>query len=134
MWWGLALVGAACGGGLPEPATVDHPPSDYVVVPYPPPAALVELVSPKPERGAKWVDGQWEWNGRQYQWERGGWLRIPPSVRLAPWDSWYLPDGTLLFAPSRWFDRSGRAVAAPPTLVPATTPPNEVTVESEAAR
>ena len=56
----------------------------YAEVPYPPPAALVEVVPNAPgDDGAVWVDGHWLWRGRYYVWERGGWLLPPEGASLS---------------------------------------------------
>jgi hypothetical protein len=128
------LACAACGGSLPGPARVAHPPSSYQEVPYPPPAALVEVVSDAPAQDAVWLDGHWVWRGRYYLWRRGGWVAAAPELGYATWHCVVAKDGRLLFAPGTWYDASRRGVSPPPTLVPARAPPNEVTLETEAPR
>jgi hypothetical protein len=104
-------------------------------VPYPPPAALSELV-PKapPDPGAVFIDGGWAWRGRYYVWQRGGWVVPRPGLGFAPWTVRYLPDGRTLFANGHWVDEKGSSTRPPEILVPAVTPPNEVTAEFQTGR
>jgi hypothetical protein len=101
----LALV--ACGPSLPQPATAPQPRSAFVPVPYPPPAARVETVPPRPSPVAVWIDGQWAWDGARWQWTTGAWVAPPPGGRFAPWALELLRDGRLMFAPASWRDRQG---------------------------
>jgi hypothetical protein len=123
----------ACGNGLPAPETAKHPARAFIEVPYPPPAALVEVVPKEPD-DCVWVDGHWIWRGRYYVWQRGGWLRPPPGARYATWQSVFSRDGRLLFARGAWYDESSRQIETPPLVAVARTPPNQITVETEAAR
>jgi hypothetical protein len=129
--WSTVLQ--ACSSALPEPPRTVHPARAYVEVPYPPPAALVEVV-PEPPEGGIWVDGHWVWRGRYYVWQRGGWLRPPEDAAYATWQSVLAQDGRLLFAPGVWYDPNKRPLMPPEVLVVARTPPNQTTVETEAAR
>jgi hypothetical protein len=67
-------------------------------------------------------------------WRRGGWHEETPELRYATWVCVVVKDGRLMFAPGTWYDASRQAVGPPRTLSPARTPPNEVTLESEAPR
>jgi hypothetical protein len=109
---------------------------DYSDVPYPPPAALVELIpdAPADGRDAVWVDGSWAWRGRYYVWQRGGWVVPPRNARLRPWRLHLTEDGRMLYAETRWTRPDGKRLRQPRILVPATTPPNEVTAEFQTAR
>ena len=129
-----AFATTACGGLLPEPPLARHRPSDFREVPYPPPAALVETVPPRPDDRAVWVDGYWEFAQDNYVWRRGGWLHAPDGARMAPWAARYTADGRLLFAKSTWFDAQGRTLPDPDTKRAAFTPPNEITGEFQAPR
>jgi hypothetical protein len=124
-----ALLVTACGGAIPQPESEQHAASAYEVVPYPPPSALVEIVPDQPRTDAVWVDGYWVWRGRYYVWERGGWLLPPDQATVGKWHARYRDDGTLLFAPTRWYDARGRVIDPPPFLLPAATPPTEETAE-----
>ena len=103
-------------------------------VPYPPPAALTELVPERPASDAVWVDGGWVWRGRYYVWDRGGWVRPPPDLRFAPWRVRYLPSGQAQFARNNWVNAQGERVRGPQVARPAATPPNEVTAEFQTGR
>jgi hypothetical protein len=129
-----AVACAACGSSLPAPKSVLQPQDAYQEVPHPPPAAFVELVPRAPSGDAVWIDGNWAWRGKEFVWERGGWVKPPATARYADWQMRYSADGTLLFASCGWFDPKGAKLDAPPIVVPATTPPNEVTSEFHSAR
>ena len=125
----------ACATTLPEPPTGPHPPSEFIEVPYPPPAATAEVVPESPRAGAVWVDGQWLWRGRYYVWQRGGWVVPAAGAYFAPWTKYYAKDGTLFFADGTWRRESDRArIAGPPVLRSAETPPTRYTPESVLAR
>ena len=128
------VVGAACAScassvATPEPAR--QPRSEYLPVPYPPPAAFAEVVPPKPRPGALWVDGHWAFRGGAFVWQRGGWVIAPEGARFAHWRIRYAKDGTLLFAEEVWYDARLKPMPSPKPLVPAYTPPNELTAESQ---
>jgi hypothetical protein len=131
---GFLATLVACGSSLPAPALIAQPKDAFQEVPHPPPAALVELVASQPSRRAVWIDGNWAWRGKGFVWQRGGWVEPPAGARYAPWQVRYLADGTLLFASCGWFDAHGQPIESPPILVPASTPPNEVTSEFHSAR
>jgi hypothetical protein len=114
-----AVTASACGGGLPRPETAPQPQTAFVEVPYPPPAARVETVPPRPERGGVWVDGQWSWDGARWDWTPGGWVLPARDARFARWALQLLPDGRLRFAPAAWRDKAGRELTPPPVLAPA---------------
>jgi hypothetical protein len=61
--------------------------------PAPPPVAREDLV-PVPPEGAVWVQGHYEWNGRNYFWVGGHYTQ--PSEAGLYWE------------PGRWVDRYGR--------------------------
>jgi WXXGXW repeat (2 copies) len=130
------LLWLACSSSLPMPPVTDHPARAYVEVPYPPPAALVEVVPepPKDTAGVVWLDGHWVWRGRYYVWQRGGWLKPPENAAYATWQSALAKDGRLIFAPGTWYDPNHRPLPAPDVLVVARTPANQTTAETETAR
>lgn len=129
--WIVVLLG--CASALPGPVRTTHPARAFVEVPYPPPAALVEVVPEAPEGGI-WIDGYWVWRGRYYVWQRGGWLKPAENTAYATWQTVLAKDGRLLFAPGTWYDSNDRPLATPDFLVVARTPLNQTTVETEAAR
>jgi hypothetical protein len=129
------MLALACAGSLPAPEHVQQPTSAFEEVPYPPPAALVEVVPHRPDnRDAVWVDGNWVWRGRYYVWRRGGWLVPPPQASYATWHTYLARDGRLLFATGAWYDAAGHVLPTPEMLVEARTPPNEYTSERETPR
>jgi hypothetical protein len=127
----FALACVACGSSLPEPKHARQPRSEFLPVPYPPPAGFSEVVPPAPNGGALWIDGYWAWRGRAYVWQRGGWVVPPAGARLAPWHVRYLSDGTLMFADEVWYDAQLKPIPSPKALVPAFTPPNVLTPEAQ---
>ena len=142
-WWSLpglssipllALVASGCSSHLPAPPRTAHPLRAYVEVPYPPPAALVEVVPDAPkDDGAVWLDGYWTWRGRHYVWQRGGWLVPPEGAAYASWQSVFTRDGRIVFAPGLWYGPEQRPLPAPRVLAEARTPPNQTTTETDAA-
>src|ERR1700690_4247388 len=109
----LGLIVGACGSSLPGPPLVFHPPNAYAEVPYPPPAAMVEVVPPSPSSALVWVDGYWMWQGQYYAWMRGGWVFVPTGGSYANWQSFYTSDGRLMFAPSAWYSADGKRIRPP---------------------
>jgi hypothetical protein len=109
----------ACAGAVPGPSLAPQPAAAFALVPYPPPAAHVELIPPRPVARAVWVDGQWAWDGQQWAWLPGGWSVPPKGARFSPWAVRLLPDGRFQFAPSSWRDSLGREVPPPPVLAAA---------------
>ncbi len=73
-----------------------------VSVPYPPPAARSEKVSPQPAEAAVWVDGYWMWGGGDYSWNAGRWVRPGPGMGYAPAALLRLRNGDLVFYPPKW--------------------------------
>ena len=49
------LSSVACSASLPTPDPARQPRSEYLPVPYPPPAAFAEVVPPRPVPDALWV-------------------------------------------------------------------------------
>jgi hypothetical protein len=129
----LPILLLSCGGSLPLPAQTAPPVEAFVEVPYPPPAALSEMIPERPASDTVWRDGGWVWRGRYYVWERGGWVR-PGDLRFAPWRLRYQPDGQAMFAPGVWVNPRGEMVRRPPLIKPALTPPNEGTAEFQTGR
>jgi len=130
----LLLLGA-CASRLPVPETTRHARESFQPVPYPPPAGLAETVPPRPASDdAVWIDGEWLFHGRSFVWQRGGWLIPPRGARFAPWRALYQRNGRLMLAPGTWYDEDGHALPRPDVAVPARTPPNEITAESQSGR
>jgi hypothetical protein len=121
----------SCSLTVPEPPTGPQPAYDYVEVPYPPPAAAAEVIPPAPRAGTVWVDGQWNWRGRYYVWQRGGWVVPPDGAYFAPWQKYYTADGTLYFAEGAWRRTRDRVKIVPPRVeASASFPATRFTPES----
>ena len=127
----VLLLVSGCGSAVPKPETGPHPRDAYVEVPYPPPAAVAEVVPEQPDSAAVWTDGQWTWRGRYFVWQRGAWVIPPRDAYFAPWTRFYGKDGALFFADGTWRAKKGRkTVAPPPVLKPALTPGERETPET----
>lgn len=125
---------SACGAYLTAPRTATHPARAFVEVPYPPPAALPETVPEKPNADVVWLDGEWMFVNSSYVWRRGGWVVAPQVGNFAPWSTRYTDDGRLLLASGTWYDARSRPMPFVEPLVAASTPPNELTRESQVGR
>lgn len=77
-------------------------------VPYPPPPARVELIPAQRDPAQVWVDGQWDWDLREWVWHRGEWT-TPPSADayFTPWTTVRSSDGRLYFVPATWRNAAG---------------------------
>ncbi|MEJ7730838.1 MAG: hypothetical protein WKG00_16670 [Polyangiaceae bacterium] len=102
----LALV-AGCGAErLPVPPSGPHAgDGTLVVVPFPPPAARAEIISapPKEMTSPVWVDGEWQWKGRRWVWQRGQWENLQPGAYYAPSTVITLADGSIGWYGGRWY-------------------------------
>ena len=109
---GLACL-TGCGSTLPTPSTTLHSGDGFTLVPFPPPVARVEFVSPQADPSDVWLDGSWEWASQQWGWRSGRW-EAPPSAdaRYAPGTCVRSPNGPLYFYPGRWYRADGTAVLA----------------------
>lgn len=58
----------------------------------------------------------------------------PANAAYAPSKVVYAADGRILFAPASWYDAQGAPLDRIRPLVPAATPPNEFTSETQTAR
>ncbi len=109
----------ACAPAVPTPPAGPHIGDEAVVVPYPPPAALPEVI-PRNELGssAVWIDGEWLWDGSTWTWKVGRWeagrrgmyFAVPQGVRQS--------DGRLLWYKGAWHteaeaQRAGAGAKAP---------------------
>jgi len=103
---------------MPTPTTRRHPTgTNYIEIPYPPPSSRVEIIPPKPQEGAVWIDGEWSWQGKSWVWEPGGWVAPPGGGYFAAWEMLRLDNGKLLFAPGSWHAPDGRVLPKPPVLL-----------------
>ena len=98
----IAAVLSACAPLLPTPETTHHRGHRPVRVPYPPPAARVELVPPQPHADAVWVDGFYRFTGGEYVWTAGDWVVPKPGMKYAPPTAVRLNDGSLVYYEGTW--------------------------------
>ena len=63
-----------------------QPQPGYVIVREAPPTVIVERRPSPPSGEYVWIDGYWHWNGRQYVWLGGQWVRPPHEhyIWIAP--------------------------------------------------
>ena len=102
----LAALWACSGTPLPVPPSGPHKREALLtIVPYPPPAARVEIVPPPPREFADpvWIDGEWQWKGRRWVWQRGQWDIAHPGMYYAPSATVHLSDGTIAWYSGKWY-------------------------------
>jgi hypothetical protein len=122
----FALVAAlvlGCARPLPVPPSGDHGGTEPMPVPYPPPAARVDIIPYPPEEFARpaWIDGQWVWRGRRWVWEEGRWIDLAPNQVYAKPMIVRRSDGQLV-----WFAGTLRTAPSPSSVVvPARSPEAE---------
>jgi hypothetical protein len=109
------LAIACASARLREPPFVGQPTSALSEVPYPPPPARVETVTPDPGRGV-WVDGEWVWQVRRWLWKPGRWVVPPPDGRWSPWTTVRDANGTLYVAQGTWRNAAGVELEEPPAI------------------
>lgn len=116
----FALVAIGCAAELPLPTSGPVPMTALRRIPYPPPTARTEIVPPRPDPRAVWIDGQWDFLLRRWQWQEGGWVLPPASAYFTPWLTVRRADGELFFARPAWRGARGEPVAPPMRLSPVT--------------
>jgi hypothetical protein len=68
-----------------------------------PPPMRVETVPPPPSPVHEWVPGHWQWNGREYVWRRGHYVRRPTPAAYWVADGWVpAPNGHWRYVPGHW--------------------------------
>jgi hypothetical protein len=75
---GLCLLGCRHNHAIrrsSEPVYVAEPQPQYVIVREAPPPVVVDRRPSRPSREHIWIDGYWDWNGRQYVRQPGHWAR-----------------------------------------------------------
>jgi hypothetical protein len=86
IWAAVLLCGfaQAFAQGVP-PAYQPAPPPGVTYLPSAPPAEIVGIRPPRPDRRSIWVwhKGHWRWDGRAYVWLPGHWAERPPH--MAKW-------------------------------------------------
>ncbi len=102
------------------PQTVRPVAADFQDVPYPPPPAQVEETTEalpgRPE--CRWLDGNYEWRRRKWQWLPGQWIVPVDGCNYVPavvqWGSG--PNALLYYTPPRWYRADGKTQCqAPPS-------------------
>lgn len=87
------LAGAVVLMGLAHGAWAQYPP---------PPALYREMVPHPPGPHYAWQPGHWHWNGFQYVWVRGHYIRAMPHPRHWVHGHWAVgPRGTY-WVPGHW--------------------------------
>ena len=103
---GLGLLGCGHTNKRSSPETVyvsqPQPQPEYVIVREAPPAVIVERRPAPPSSRHVWIDGYWQWEGRQYVWQPGHWA-VPPHERAV----WVAPryekhEQGYLYTPGQW--------------------------------
>ena len=97
----LAVV-AGCAPRLPVAPRGSHADDMPELVPFPPPPARVELIPPRPNQEAVWIDGTWMWTGGRYEWQPGGWAQPVPGATYAPANLVRRRNGELLYYRGVW--------------------------------
>jgi hypothetical protein len=98
----LAAGAAGCAITVPKPPTGRLPADALIEVPYPPPPGRVEVVPPRNSEDEVWVDGQWDWNGKDWKWTDGAWVKPPPNAYFTRWKAVRASNGQLFFARAAW--------------------------------
>jgi hypothetical protein len=71
-----------------------------------PPPLRVETVPPPPSPAHEWVPGHWQWNGAQWVWRPGHYLRRPTPVSYWVPAAWVpTPSGRYRYVPGHWARR-----------------------------
>jgi hypothetical protein len=103
------VLGLGCSSSLPKPKAGPVPDDALIEVPYPPPAARVEDIPKQAKPSDVWIDGQWDWTGRDWRWIDGAWMTPPAAdAYFTPWTTKRERNGHLLFAPAAWRAKDGR--------------------------
>lgn len=92
------------------------PASALFEVPFPPPPSRVETIPVSKDEREVWIDGQWDWDGKDYRWQPGSWVVPPENAYFSRWESKRQKDGRLYFAPAAWRDKQGKTLDLWPTF------------------
>lgn len=105
----LGLSTASCIKPLPTPPIASHS-GIPVEVPFPPPAARLDVIKDPPSdlQNPVWIDGQWVFSGRRWSWNPGDWESLKEGFGYAPPKVIRRSDGKLV-----WFQGSFRPLATP---------------------
>jgi hypothetical protein len=115
----VVAIACACASPIRSLAPTDHAGAAGVVVPTPPPLARVEVVPDPPASLTEpcWIDGAWDYRGRDWRWNPGRWIACDPSLGYAPPRLERRPTGALVF-----FAGAVRALAPSPAPTASLTP------------
>jgi hypothetical protein len=105
-----------CSSSVPRPRYVAQPASALVQVDFPAPPGRVEIVPEKPQSGAVWVRGEWQWQGRRWGWKAGVWVIPPDGASYAAWTQTRNAEGQLFYAPGTWRGANGAEIPSPKPL------------------
>ncbi len=98
---GLGLAAFVACAPHPRPVQRAIAP-EIVYVRRAPPAARVEILSPRPGRGYAWVSGNWRWDRDGYFWTQGRWERSPSGRSLWVQGNWQRGDRGWYWTPGHW--------------------------------
>lgn len=116
--WLLALGSIACSPGLSRPAGGPVPEDGMIEVVYPPPPGRVEEIPEQKDASHVWINGQWDWDGKEWRWQPGAWMAPPPNAYFTPWTTRRRADGKLYFARAAWRENGGRPLDVWPSMAP----------------
>jgi hypothetical protein len=105
---GLLVMGCK-KSALPLPRLGPNEHTAPIVVPYPPPPARPEIITPMPGERVVWIDGSWTWDRRRWIWQRGRWEAPPTGAHYALSKIVHFPDGTLGWIPGGWQTRTSKS-------------------------
>jgi hypothetical protein len=98
------IIGVGCTGEIRTRGYVAYE------APAPPPPPRQYVVGVAPYQGAVWVDGQWQWNGYDWQWVDGYWQE-PRVGHVWIQPRWERRGGSWVYARGAWQPRGSVRVA-----------------------
>lgn len=114
------VMASGCLPTLAVPEAGDQAGEVPLQVPYPPPAARVDVVLDPPPSiiSPVWVDGQWLWRGSRWIWEPGGWAQGDPERVYARSKLVRRSDGMLVWFEGKFRPKRSEAVFTPESKSP----------------
>lgn len=106
----VGVSAAGCSASLPRAPASAHTEDELVEVPFPPPVVRSDVVPPRPNDAAVWVDGEWVWQVSRWSWHRGAWVVPPAGATFARWET-QRRGAQVLHAPSVFHLVDGGSVA-----------------------
>lgn len=91
-----------------------------------PPPGRIEVIPPRPNRSAVWIDGEWSWHRQRWAWVEGRWVDPPPAASFSPWVFERGTDGRMWYAPGIWRRADGAPIDPPPPLASAHVEPTQI--------